>query len=107
MMLFTRNLREPVTWNWCLTVSYLRNVYSPAIDIVKSGTRREDLLLTQEEQEAVFIMRKAINGMRTDEAVESILNMFVRTKNNREYIQTVKRQNLFKNTCITAFPMLQ
>ena len=62
----------------------------PAIDIVKSGTRREDLLLTQEEQEAVFIMRKAINGMRTDEAVESILNMFVRTKNNREYIQTVK-----------------
>ena len=63
----------------------------PAIDIVKSGTRREDLLLTQEEQEAVFIMRKAINGMRTDEAVESILNMFVRTKNNREYIQTVKK----------------
>lgn len=63
----------------------------PAIDIVKSGTRREDLLLTQEEQEAVYIMRKAINGMRTDEAVESILNMFVRTRNNREYVQTVKK----------------
>ena len=63
----------------------------PALDIVKSGTRREDLLLTQEEQEAVYIMRKAINGMRTDEAVESILNMFVRTKNNREYIQLVKK----------------
>ena len=41
----------------------------PAIDIVKSGTRRDDLLLEPEEQEAVEIMRKAINGMRTDEAV--------------------------------------
>lgn len=63
----------------------------PAIDIVKSGTRREDLLLSQDEQDAVYIMRKAINGMRTDEAVENILNMFVRTKNNREYIQMVKK----------------
>ena len=52
----------------------------PAIDIVKSGTRREDLLLDKEELEAVGIMRKAINGMRTDEAVENILNMFARTK---------------------------
>ena len=63
----------------------------PALDIVKSGTRREDLLLTQEEQEAVYIMRKAINGMRTDDAVESILNMFVRTRNNHDYIQLVKK----------------
>lgn len=63
----------------------------PAVDIVKSGTRREDLLLSQDEQDAVYIMRKAINGMRTDDAVESILNMFVRTKNNREYIQMVKK----------------
>ena len=55
----------------------------PAIDIVKSGTRRDDLLLEPEEQEAVEIMRKAINGMRTDEAVENILNMFARTRNNQ------------------------
>ncbi|MEI3176975.1 MAG: transcription termination factor Rho [Lachnospiraceae bacterium] len=67
----------------------------PAIDITKSGTRREDLLLLdREEQEAVYIMRKAINGMRTDEAVESILNMFVRTKNNREYVQMVKKTKI-------------
>ena len=66
----------------------------PAIDITKSGTRREDLLLDREEQEAVYIMRKAINGMRTDEAVESILNMFVRTKNNREYVQMVKKTKI-------------
>lgn len=66
----------------------------PAIDIVKSGTRREDLLLNREEQEAVYIMRKAINGMRTDEAVESILNMFVRTRNNKEFVQTVKKTKI-------------
>ncbi|MFV0465138.1 MAG: transcription termination factor Rho [Lachnospiraceae bacterium] len=63
----------------------------PAIDIVKSGTRREDLLLTREEQEAVDIMRKAFTGSKTDDAVESVLNMFARTRNNQEYIQLVKR----------------
>ncbi|MBR1392135.1 MAG: transcription termination factor Rho [Lachnospiraceae bacterium] len=66
----------------------------PALDIVKSGTRREDLLLNREEQDAVYIMRKAINGMRTDDAVESILNMFVRTKNNREFIQMIKKNRI-------------
>ena len=66
----------------------------PAIDIVKSGTRREDLLLDPEEQEAVDSMRKAINGMRTDDAVENILNMFARTRNNREYINLVKKTKI-------------
>ena len=64
----------------------------PAIDIPKSGTRREDLLLDREEQEAVYIMRKALNGMKSDEAVENILNMFVHTKDNRELVQRVRRQ---------------
>ena len=66
----------------------------PAIDIARSGTRREDLLLDREEQEAVDIMRKALNGMRQDEAVENILNLFARTKNNREFIQMVKKTRL-------------
>lgn len=66
----------------------------PAIDIVKSGTRRDDLLLEPEEQEAVEIMRKAINGMRTDEVVENILNMFARTRNNQEYIHMVKKNRI-------------
>ena len=66
----------------------------PAIDIVKSGTRRDDLLLEPEEQEAVEIMRKAINGMRTDEAVENILNMFARTRNNQEYIHMAKKNRI-------------
>ena len=64
----------------------------PAIDIQKSGTRREDLLLSREEQEAVYIMRKALNGMKAEDAVEQILNMFARTKNNAEFVQMVKKQ---------------
>lgn len=63
----------------------------PAIDIPKSGTRREDLLLTPEEQEAMYTVRKALNGLKADEAVENILNMFSRTKTNAEFIELVKR----------------
>ena len=66
----------------------------PAVDITGSGTRREDLLLNREEQEAVEIMRRAINGMKTDEAVESILNLFVRTNSNREFCQMIKKTKL-------------
>ena len=61
----------------------------PAIDIPKSGTRREDLLLTREEQDAVYIIRRAMNGMKADEAVDNLLNMFAQTKNNADLVQTV------------------
>ncbi len=64
----------------------------PAIDIQKSGTRREDLLLTREEQEAVYNMRKALNGMKAEDAVEQILNMFARTRSNAEFVQMVRKQ---------------
>lgn len=67
----------------------------PAIDIAKSGTRRDDLLLNKEEQEAMEIMRRGMNGMRKDEAVESILNMFAHTRNNKEYIAKVLRSRMF------------
>ncbi|MCI8320518.1 MAG: transcription termination factor Rho [Dorea sp.] len=66
----------------------------PAIDIAPSGTRREDLLLTVQEQEAVDSMRRALNGLRAEEAVDNILNMFSRTKNNAELIQLVKKTKL-------------
>ena len=66
----------------------------PAIDIPKSGTRREDLLLTREEREAVDSMRRALNGMRAEEAVDNILNMFSRTSSNKELIQLVKKTKL-------------
>ena len=64
----------------------------PAIDIAKSSTRREDLLLTKEEQDAVYIMRKAMNGMKSEEAVDNLLNMFSRTKTNEELVQQIIRQ---------------
>lgn len=67
----------------------------PAIDIPKSGTRREDLLLTEEEQNAINVMRKALNTLKPEEAVEKILDMFVRTRNNEEFVQTVQKMKFF------------
>lgn len=61
----------------------------PAIDIPKTGTRRDDLLLTKEEQEAVGIIHRALNGLKADEAVDNLLNMFTRTKDNRELTQEI------------------
>ena len=63
----------------------------PAIDLPKSSTRREDLLLSQAEMEASFLMRRALNGMKSEEAVEQIINMFVKTKNNNEFIEMIKK----------------
>jgi len=64
----------------------------PAIDIPKSGTRREDLLLSKEEQEAVYIIRRAMNGLKAEEAVDNLLNMFNRTHSNLELVHQVLRQ---------------
>ncbi len=66
----------------------------PAIDIQKSGTRREDLLLTPDEGEASYVMRRAMNGMKGEDAVERILDMFSRTRNNEELIQRVKHSHV-------------
>ena len=67
----------------------------PAIDILKSGTRRDDLLLTKEEAEAVDITRKATNSLKPDEAVEKILDLFAKTRNNREFVEMVKKIRFF------------
>ncbi len=64
----------------------------PAIDIPKSGTRREDLLLTEEEQAAITLIRKAVNGMKSDDAVDRVLDKFSKTKNNKEFVQVVQKQ---------------
>ena len=67
----------------------------PAIDIQKSSTRREDLLLDQNELEAVYIMRKALGASpNTDGNLEQIINLFRRTKNNKEFIETIKKIKL-------------
>lgn len=63
----------------------------PAIDIQKSSTRNEHLLLNPEELEAVNIMRRALNGLKPDEATDRILDMFARTRNNQDFVAMVKK----------------
>lgn len=63
----------------------------PAVDIPKSGTRREDLLLAADELEAIGIMRKALNGMKPEESVDRILDLFSKTRNNQEFVNMVRK----------------
>ena len=67
----------------------------PAIDLPKSSTRREDLLLSPVEQEANLIMRRAFGGARAEEATEAIVNMFTHTRSNAEFITQLKRTRMF------------
>ena len=67
----------------------------PAIDIAKSSTRRDDLLLNPAEYQAMEIVRKALSGVRSDEAVERILDLFVKTRSNEEFVQRVKHNKIF------------
>ncbi|MDO5146696.1 MAG: transcription termination factor Rho [Eubacteriales bacterium] len=67
----------------------------PAINIQKSGTRREDLLLTKEEQEIAYSLHREMSGSRAEENVEQIVHFFKKTKNNKEFIQ-VMRQTLHR-----------
>ena len=66
----------------------------PAIDLPRSSTRRDDLLLTQPELEATYLMRKALGGMKSEEALERIIDMFLRTKTNTEFIETIKKTKI-------------
>ena len=66
----------------------------PAIDLIKSGTRREDLLLTRPELEASYLMRKAFNSGRPDDAVEKIIELFLHTNSNEELVEVVKKTKL-------------
>lgn len=61
----------------------------PAIDINKSGTRKEEKLLTKKELETVFALRKALSKMPTEDVTETIINQMVTTKNNREFIDKI------------------
>ncbi|MBQ3108378.1 MAG: transcription termination factor Rho [Clostridia bacterium] len=62
----------------------------PAIDIYKSGTRRDDLLLTKEEQEGVFSMRRALAGGNTAEVTEQFIGMMDKTETNEEFLHRLK-----------------
>ena len=66
----------------------------PAIDITKSSTRREDLLLTPDEQECVIKIRRALGGMKSDQAMEQVMDMFRRTRDNGEFIEIVRKMRI-------------
>ena len=61
----------------------------PAIDINKSGTRREDLLLTPKEKDTVFALRKAMNAMPVADVTEQVIKLMTETKNNDEIIDKI------------------
>ena len=63
----------------------------PAVDLAKSGTRRDDLLLTPDEQECVATIRKAFIGARGEEATDSVLDLFYKTRTNGEFVNMVKK----------------
>ncbi len=62
----------------------------PAIDINKSGTRREEYLLTRQELEAVYAIRKAMSKMATVDVTETIIDQLVKTKTNDEFVEKIK-----------------
>lgn len=66
----------------------------PAIELSKSGTRREDLLLNKYELEAMNIIHKGLNGMKKDEATENILHLMTHTKNNDEFVGLILRRRM-------------
>ena len=63
----------------------------PAIDIVRSGTRRDDLLLTPDELAAVNTIRRAFNGLSAEQAVTQALDLFSRTRTNGEFVNMVRK----------------
>ena len=63
----------------------------PAIDIAKSGTRRDDLLLSQEESEILGLLHSQMRGSRVDEATEEIIKAFGRTRNNLEFMDMARK----------------
>lgn len=66
----------------------------PAIDLNKSGTRREDLLLSQEEMEAIWTMRRALGNGTNQEVAETIISYLMSTKSNADFVQLIKKSHL-------------
>jgi len=67
----------------------------PAIDIPKSGTRNEHLLLTPEELAAITSLRRGFNGLKPEEAVDEVIDLFSKTKNNNEFVNTINKIKRF------------
>ena len=64
---------------------------TPAIDVNKSGTRRDELLLTQKEYETVNSIRKSLSSLSTADLTERLINYMMKTKNNSEFIELISK----------------
>ena len=69
----------------------------PAIDIYKSGTRKEELLLSKKEKDAVWSIRRALSKDSNSDVTEKILSMLIKTKTNEEFINSITKQTKEKN----------
>ena len=67
-----------------------RRIY-PAFDIIKSGTRKEELLLSRKELGRMWILRKLVNDMKVDEAIQFLIDRIKRTKSNNEFLDTMSQ----------------
>ena len=63
----------------------------PAINLNKSGTRREDMLMSQDELEAIWLMRRAMGDLGAQEATEQIIDELVHTRSNEDFIQIFRK----------------
>ena len=68
----------------------------PAIDINKSGTRREDLLLNQREMESIWAIRKAMSNLGTSDVTEMILNKLTQTRTNEDFVNSINKSFIDK-----------
>ena len=73
----------------CLDRNLAEKRIYPAIDINKSGTRREDLLLSKKELESVYLIRRAMGNIGTAELIEKLISQMVKTNNNDEFIDII------------------
>ena len=96
MMLYLRNLKAPATWNLFWTGNLQKRESFRQLILQKSSTRRDDLLLNPEEQEVVYALHKILSGNKAEDMLEDVLKLFVRTKNNKEFIYYVKKSLLRK-----------
>ena len=85
-----KNSREPATWSCIWTAIWSTARIYPAINIERSGTRKEELLLHPDELQRVWTLRKAMNGVPPAEAMELIIGKLKKMKTNAEFLMTLQ-----------------
>jgi len=86
-MLFLKSSRERATWSFCSIAGSLRGGFFPAIDILRSGTRKEELLFSQEELSRTWLLRKYLAEKNPIECMEFMREKLADTKDNKEFFK--------------------